>query len=159
MDFSQKRWTFVTFRLYYPLCVSRRVDTWHIVYLSYKDPVLKYQFIKVRLRCINVTRAAWTAMELARIHSQLQGNSARPSHFLDAETCEFPSLQTVKSRLSEKVHRFWKVHRLDPSVAVLNARGVHVGLNDGSMKPSSDLEIHFFVIAQLYVHHNRAAAV
>ena len=38
MDFSQKRWTFVTFRLYYPLCVSRRVDTWHIVYLSYKDP-------------------------------------------------------------------------------------------------------------------------
>ena len=38
MDFSQKRWTFVTFRLYYPLCVSRRVDTWHIVYLSFKDP-------------------------------------------------------------------------------------------------------------------------
>ena len=32
-------------------------------------------------------------MELARIHSsQLQGSSARPSHFLDAETCEFTSL-------------------------------------------------------------------
>ena len=41
MDFTQKRWTFVTFRLYYPLCVSRRVDTWHIVYLSYKDPCPK----------------------------------------------------------------------------------------------------------------------
>ena len=41
MDFSRKRWTFVTFRLYYPLCVSRRVDTWHIVYLSYKDPCPK----------------------------------------------------------------------------------------------------------------------
>ena len=34
---------------------------------------------------------AWTAMELARIHSQLQCSSARASHFLDAETCEFPS--------------------------------------------------------------------
>ena len=97
MDFSQKRWTFVTFRLYYPLCVSRRVDTWHIVYLSYNlsTPVLKYQLIKVRLRYLNVTRAAWTAMELARIHSQLQGSSARPSHFLDAETCEFPSLSMM----------------------------------------------------------------
>ena len=49
MDFSQKRWTFVTFRLYYPLWVSRRVDTWHIVYLSYtiRTPIIKYQFIKV----------------------------------------------------------------------------------------------------------------
>ena len=47
---------------------------------------MKYHFIKVRLRYLNVTRAAWTAMELARIHSQLQGSSARPSHFLDAET-------------------------------------------------------------------------
>ena len=26
------------YRLYYPLCVSRRIDTWQIVYLSYKDP-------------------------------------------------------------------------------------------------------------------------
>ena len=95
MDFSQKRWTFVIFRLYYPLCVSRRVDTWHIVYLSYKDPCLIYQFIKVRLRYLNVTRAAWTAMELTRIHSQLQGSSARPSQFLDAETCEFPSLSML----------------------------------------------------------------
>ena len=52
-------------------------------------------FIKVRLMYLNVTRAAWTAMELARIHSQLQGSSARPSHFLDAETCEFPSLSML----------------------------------------------------------------
>ena len=96
MDFSQKRWTFVTFRLYYPLCVSRRVDTWHIVYLSYKDPTgPKISVHKVRLRYINVTRAAWTAMELAQIHSQLHGSSARPSHFLDAETCEFPSLSML----------------------------------------------------------------
>ena len=97
MDFSQKRWTFVTFRLYliYPLCESRRVDTWQIVYLSYKDPCPKISFIKVRLRYLNVTQAAWTAMELAIIHSQLQGNSARPSHFLDAETCEFPSLSML----------------------------------------------------------------
>ena len=95
MDFSQKRWTFVTFRLYYPLCVSRRVDTWHMFTYRIRTPVLKYQFIKVRLRYLNVTRAAWTAMELARIHSQLQGSSARPSHFLDAETCEFPSLSML----------------------------------------------------------------
>ena len=26
------------YRLYYPLCVSRRIDTWQILYLSYKDP-------------------------------------------------------------------------------------------------------------------------
>ena len=35
------------------------------------------------------------SMELARIHSQLQGSSARPSHVLDAETCEFPSLSML----------------------------------------------------------------
>ena len=28
-------------------------------------------------------------MEFARIHSQLQVSSARASHFLDAETCDF----------------------------------------------------------------------
>ena len=27
-----------TVRLYYPLCVSHRIDTWQIVYLSNKDP-------------------------------------------------------------------------------------------------------------------------
>ena len=91
MDFSQKRWTFVTFRLYYPLHVSRRVDTWHIVYLSYKDPCPKISVHKSEIK----VRAAWTVMELARIHSQLQGSSARPSHFLDAQTCEFPSLSML----------------------------------------------------------------
>ena len=30
-----------TVDLYYPLCVSRRIDTWHIVYLSNKDPCPK----------------------------------------------------------------------------------------------------------------------
>ena len=50
MDFSQKRWTFVTFRLYYPLYVSRRVDTWHIVYLSYKDPCPKISVHKSEIK-------------------------------------------------------------------------------------------------------------
>ena len=50
MDFSQKRWTFVTFRLYYPMCVSRRVDTWHIVYLSYKDPCPKIAVHKSEIK-------------------------------------------------------------------------------------------------------------
>ena len=50
MDFSQKRWTFVTFRLYYSLCVSRRVDTWHIVYLSYKDPCPKISVHKSEIK-------------------------------------------------------------------------------------------------------------
>ena len=94
MDFSQKRWTFVTFRMYYTLCVSRRVDTWPIVYLSYKDPCPKISVHKSEIK-VPFTRAAWTAMELARIHSQLQGSSARPCHFLDAETCEFPSLSML----------------------------------------------------------------
>ena len=36
---SQKRWTIVTLPpVLIPLCVSRRIDTWQIVYLSYKDP-------------------------------------------------------------------------------------------------------------------------
>ena len=50
MDFSQKRWTFVTFHLYYQLCVSRRVDTWHIVYLSYKDPCPKMSVHKSEIK-------------------------------------------------------------------------------------------------------------
>ena len=50
---------FTVCTLYYPLCVSRRIDTWQIVYPS------------------------------------LQVSSARASHFLDAETCEFPSLSML----------------------------------------------------------------
>ena len=46
-------------------------------------PDLKYQFIKVRLRYINVHMDG---------HGQLSVGSARVSHFVDAETCEFPSL-------------------------------------------------------------------
>ena len=47
---GSKRWTFsetIDIRdftvciNYYPLCVSRRVDTWHIVYLSNKNPCPK----------------------------------------------------------------------------------------------------------------------
>ena len=40
----QKRWTFVTLpSVGYPLCVSRRIDTWHIYSLpiEFKDPCPK----------------------------------------------------------------------------------------------------------------------
>ena len=37
-------------RLYYPLWVSRRVDTWHIVYLSYKDPCPKISVHKSEIK-------------------------------------------------------------------------------------------------------------
>ena len=40
---------------------------------------------------------------LARIHSQLQGNSARASHFFDAETCEFPSLSMLPVSTTARV--------------------------------------------------------
>ena len=79
-------------------CVSCRINTWQIVYPSYKgciripDPVLQYKFIEVRLRYINIPRAPWNLRELPRFSCQLQASSARASHFLDAETCEFPSL-------------------------------------------------------------------
>ena len=96
MDFFQKRWTFSDNRLYYPLCVSHRIDTWQIVYLSSKDPCPTISINKIEIeRYINIPRATWTAMELARIHCQLQGSSARASHFLDAETCELPSLSML----------------------------------------------------------------
>ena len=74
MDFSQKRWTFVTFRLYYPLCVSRRVDTWHIVYLSYKDPCPKISVHKSEIK-VCVTRAAWTAMEIHKFQHPKSGSA------------------------------------------------------------------------------------
>ena len=74
------------FRLYYPLCVSRRVDTWHIVYQSYKDPCPK---ISVH----GQHGQRWNLREFTA--SELQGSSARPSHFLDAETGEFPSLSML----------------------------------------------------------------
>ena len=32
--------------LYYPLCVSRIIDTWQIVYLSYEDPCPKISIHK-----------------------------------------------------------------------------------------------------------------
>ena len=69
-------------------------------------------------------------MELARIHSQWQGSSARPSHFLYAESCEFPSLSMVNyvpsinsARYAQRIIQtespespsfLRKVHRLDP---------------------------------------------
>ena len=45
------------YRLYYPLCASSRIDTWQIVYLSYKDPC---PIISIHKRYIHVP---WTTME------------------------------------------------------------------------------------------------
>ena len=49
-------WTFFRlpwlYRLYYPLCVSRRIDTWQIVYLSNKDPCPKISLKLHRLNSI-----------------------------------------------------------------------------------------------------------
>ena len=49
MDFFQKRWTFSDNRLYYPLCVSRRIDTWQIVYLSSKYPCPTISIHKIEI--------------------------------------------------------------------------------------------------------------
>ena len=47
-------WNFVhlpwLYRLYYPLCVSRRIDTWQIVYLSNKDPCPKLSIHKSEIK-------------------------------------------------------------------------------------------------------------
>ena len=82
MDFFQKRWTFSDNRLYYPLCVSRRIDTWQIVYLSSKDPCPTIH--KIEIRYINIRRATWTAMELARI--QLQGMWSAVAQLVECRT-------------------------------------------------------------------------
>ena len=65
-------------RLYYRLCVSRRIDTWQIVYLLYEDacPII-YQFINMRFRYINVP---WTLMDETRtIHGQTARVVSLPS--------------------------------------------------------------------------------
>ena len=38
------------YRLYYPLCVSRRIDNWQIVYLSNKDPCPKISIHKSEIK-------------------------------------------------------------------------------------------------------------
>ena len=38
------------YRLYYPLCVSRRIDTWQIVYLPNKDPCPKISICKSEIK-------------------------------------------------------------------------------------------------------------
>ena len=38
------------YRLYYPLCVSRRIDTWQIVYLPNKDPCPKISIRKSEIK-------------------------------------------------------------------------------------------------------------
>ena len=38
------------YRLYYPLCVSRRIATWQIVYLSNKDPCPKISIHKSEIK-------------------------------------------------------------------------------------------------------------
>ena len=53
-----------------PLCLSRRIDTWQIVYLSYKDPcpTKSIHKSKIKVRTLMSHGRSWTAMELARIH-------------------------------------------------------------------------------------------
>ena len=60
---------------------------------SYKDLCRIISIHKVRLRYINVPRIPWNLCEFTRFSCQLQVSSARASHFLDVETCEFPSLR------------------------------------------------------------------
>ena len=52
MDFFRNDGLFQTIvtRLYYPLCVSRRIDTWQIVYLSNKDPCPKILVYKSEIK-------------------------------------------------------------------------------------------------------------
>ena len=50
MDFFRKRWTFSDNRLYYPLCVSRRIDTWQIVFLSSQDPCPTISIHKIEIK-------------------------------------------------------------------------------------------------------------
>ena len=38
---------------YYPLCVSRRIDTWQIVYLSYKDTCPKISIHKSEINQVH----------------------------------------------------------------------------------------------------------
>ena len=40
---NQKLFQSWLYRLYYPQFVSRRIETWQIVYLSHKEPCLQYQ--------------------------------------------------------------------------------------------------------------------
>ena len=40
----------ILYRLYCPLCVSRRIDTWQIVYLSNKDPCPKISIHKSEIK-------------------------------------------------------------------------------------------------------------
>ena len=56
------------YRLYYPLCVSRRIDTWQIVYLSNKDPCPKISIHKSEIE------VPWTAMEIHKFQHPQSGS-------------------------------------------------------------------------------------
>ena len=100
----QKRWTSADNRRSivtsdFTVCIIRCVyraelilDRWFTHRIR---TVLQYKLIKVRLRYINVPQAPWNLREFPRFSCQLQVSSARASHCLDAEPCEFPSLSMV----------------------------------------------------------------
>ena len=101
---ADNRRTIVTLPSVNPLCVSHRIDTWQIVYLSYKDPCPKHQFNKVILRYINVP---WTPMDndgtCAKFTSLSIQHGLYPSGTnlqLAAETCELAQVPS----LSMSVH-------------------------------------------------------
>ena len=79
MDFSQKRWTFSD-NCDFTVCIIRcayRAELILGTQFTYRIriPVLKYQFIKVGLRYLNVTRAAWTAMEILKFQHPNSGSA------------------------------------------------------------------------------------
>ena len=56
------------YRLYYPLCVSRRIDTWQIVYVSNKDPCPKISINKSEIK------VPWSAMEIHKFQHPHSGS-------------------------------------------------------------------------------------
>ena len=58
----------VTYRLYYPLCVSCIIDTGQIVYLSNKDPCPKISNHKSEIK------VPWTAMEIHKFQHPQRGS-------------------------------------------------------------------------------------
>ena len=52
---------FTVTRLYNPLCVSRRIDTWQIVYLSYKEPCPTLSIHKMYIHVPSVLSAVCIA--------------------------------------------------------------------------------------------------
>ena len=81
---ERHRWTIGgqswLYRLYYPLCVSRRIDTWQIVYLSYNEPCLTISIHKRYIHVPSVLSAVCIAQNwyLADILSRMENAPSQP---------------------------------------------------------------------------------